>query len=163
MGMNACPSEETLYEFLDSELSSERELEILKHLSLCERCLAEVARMRREMDAIDAGFQVPERALDDDADVKARELWVLGEMRREGVVSREPFELRKVAFRGVAGVAQMTRRAVGKGIAAARPLAAKAARVAPHVVRTGGAARKTLARGIGAVLRPALTRLEVAY
>jgi anti-sigma factor RsiW len=163
VGMNACPSEETLYEFLDSELSSERELEILKHLSSCERCLAEVARMRREMDAIDAGFQVAERVLEDDADVKARELWVLGEMRREGVISREPFELRKVAFSGAAQVARMTQKTVGKGITAARSLSAKAAKVAPRAVRAGGAAGKTLARGIGAVLRPALTRLEVAY
>ncbi len=33
-----CPSEETLFEFLDGELDAVSQVEILRHLSTCERC-----------------------------------------------------------------------------------------------------------------------------
>jgi anti-sigma factor RsiW len=164
VAMNACPGEETLYEFLDSELSPDRELEMLRHLSSCERCLAEVARMRKEMDAIDVAFRISEFALEEDvADLKPREALVLGQMRWEGVISVQPFELRKVVLREAIGVARATRKVVVKGIAAARPLFTKTSRVARLAVRAGGAAGRTLARGIGAVLRPTLMRLEVGF
>lgn len=164
MGMDECPGEETLYEFLDSELSSDREVEILRHLSSCDCCLAEVARMRRGMDAIDASLRVLECPPDsDEVDVKAAERQVLGQMIREGVISREPFDLRKVMLREAGEVARATRKVVGKGVEVVRPLVATTARAAPLAARVGGAAGKTLARGIGAVLRPALMRLEVAF
>jgi anti-sigma factor RsiW len=164
VSMGSCPDEETLYEFLDSELPSDRELEILRHLSSCEQCLSKVAEMRKAMDAIDAAFRVSECAREDDeAALKAGELLVLGQMRREGVISVEPFNLRKVVLRGAGEAARATRKAVDRGMAAARPLAAMTARATRRVMRAGGAAGRTLARGMGVVLRPALMRLEVAF
>ena len=122
-----------------------------------------MARVRRGMDAIEVGFGAWECALEDDeAALKALEGQVLGQMRREGVISVEPFDFRKVVLRGAGEAARVARNVAGKGMAAARPVVAMAARAAPMAVRAGGAAGRTLARGMGAVLRPVLMRLEVA-
>lgn len=128
-----CPTEESMYAFLDGDMDAQSQLDMLRHLSECEKCRLALAEIVAMLDEVGDTLREP---LPDD--MLSEELWnaaqdrIIDELRESGLIQRR----RWIGARDIA-------RVVGSG-------AAKGARVAAAALWTSA---KVAYSGAGAAVR----------
>ncbi|MGE5580533.1 MAG: zf-HC2 domain-containing protein [Bacillota bacterium] len=124
LAAGTCPSEESMYAFLDGEMDAQSQLAMLRHLSECEACRLALAEIVSVLDEVAVTLREP---LSDG--MPSEESWnsaqdrIVDELRESGLVERR----RRI---GVRDIAQVVAGGAAKGARVAAAALWASARVA---------------------------------
>lgn len=137
-----CPTEETVYAFLDGDMDAQSQLAMLRHLSECEKCRLELAEIVAVLDEVSDTLK---ETLPDG--IPGEELWsaaqdrIIDELKESGVIKRRKLldarEMARVVGSGAAKGARVAASALWTSARVAYSGASAAVRFASEVRRYG--------------------------